>query len=102
MDNIESPFHWFSSKIHQIVTMATVKLDFLEDDNSHLLVPVLVEGDKVTDIAVADIGLLRQHAGHKDVVHTKDPMVTALINLKRMVASLLDWLQLKVMKCKSH
>ena len=84
--------------------MATVKLDFLEDDNSHFLIPVLVEGDKVTDIAVADIGLLRQHAGHKDVVHTKDPMVTALINLKRgeMVASLLDWLQLKVMKCKSN
>ena len=82
--------------------MANGKLDFLEDDNSHLLVPVLVEGDKVTDIAVADIGLLRQHASHEDVVHTKDPMVTALINLKRMVASLLDWLQLKVMKCKSN
>ena len=37
---------------------------------------------------MADVGLLRQHAGHKDVVHPKDPMVAALVNLKNILASI--------------
>ena len=46
-----------------------------------LLVPALVEGDQVADVAVAHVRLLGQHSGHKDVVHPEDPVVTALIHL---------------------
>ena len=55
--------------------------------NANLLIPVLVEGDEVADVAVADVGLLRQHSCHEDVIHPKDPMVAALINLKNILAT---------------
>ena len=55
--------------------------------NADLFIPVLVEGDEVADVAVADVGLLRQHSCHKDVVHPKDPMVAALISLKNILAT---------------
>ena len=54
--------------------------------NANLLIPVLVEGDEVADIPVANIGLLSQHSRNKDVVHPKDPMVAALIDLEDIVA----------------
>ena len=65
--------------------MATGKLDFLEDDNSHLLVPVLVEGDQVTDVSVAHVGLLCQHSRHKHVVNSEDSFVAVLERLKRFL-----------------
>ena len=53
--------------------------------NANLLIPVLVEGDEVADVAVADVGLLSQHSSHKHVVHPKDPMVAALKDLENIV-----------------
>ena len=45
-------------------------------------VPVLVEGDQVTDISVAHVGLLRQHSRHKHVVHPENSFVTVLKRLE--------------------
>ena len=50
-----------------------------------LLVPALVEGDQVADVPVTHIRLLRQHPGHKNVVHPEDPFVTVLEHLEELV-----------------
>ena len=49
------------------------------------LVPALVEGDMVADVPMTHIGLLRQHPGHKHVVHPEDPLVTVLEHLEELV-----------------
>ena len=46
-----------------------------------LQVPVLVEGDQVTDVSVAHIGFLCQHSRHKNVVNSEDSFVAVLERL---------------------
>ena len=80
--------------MHKYTDIATYRLNQprgrLSDNNinppdipgeENLLVPVLVEGDEVADVPVADVRLLRQHPRHEDVIHAEDAAVTVVINL---------------------
>ena len=51
-----------------------------------LLVPALVEGDQVADVAVTHVRLLRQHPRDEDVVHAEDSLVAVLEDLQQLVA----------------
>ena len=68
-----------------LVQLLVVRGDVAEPDiasEEDLQVPVLVEGDQVTDISVAHVGLLRQHARHEHVVHSEDTFVAVLERLE--------------------
>ena len=62
-----------------VVGRDVAKPDIASEED--LQVPVLVEGDQVTDVSVAHIGLLCQHSRHKHVVNSEDSFVAGLEHL---------------------
>ena len=62
-----------------VVWRDVAKPDIASEED--LQVPVLVEGDQVTDVSVAHIGLLCQHSRHKHVVNSEDSFVAGLEHL---------------------
>ena len=67
-----------------LVQLLVVRRDVAKPDiasEEDLQVPVLVEGDQVTDVSVAHIGLLCQHSCHEDVVNSEDSFIAVLEGL---------------------
>ena len=62
-----------------VVRRDVAKPDIASEED--LQVPVLVEGDQVTDVSVAHIGLLCQHSRHEDVVNSEDSFIAVLEGL---------------------